>query len=220
MAILVTGGARSGKSGFAERLAARLGDSGLYIATAQIYDEEMRERVSLHQEQRTSGTFSWVTREEPYELSKLLRELASSGESSVVATPTMNVVSSAVTDSTTDATSASAERAVVLVDCLTLWLSNQLLRHENEPEAVALVTAQIADLAEAVSAYPYPLILVTNEVGDGIVPVTPLGRQFRDLAGRLNQTLAAICSQVFLVTAGIPIELKSIAYKLDESERN
>lgn len=201
MAILVTGGARSGKSGFAERLAARLGDHGLYIATAQIYDEEMRERVSSHQMQRMSGSFPWTTREEPYALAQLLRELGG-GERDAAMTP-----------------ASGEERAVVLVDCLTLWLSNQLLRHEEEPECEIAVTAMMADLAEAVAACPYPLILVTNEVGDGIVPVTKLGRQFRDLAGRLNQTLASICSQVFLVTAGIPIELKSLAYKLDESER-
>jgi len=195
MAILVTGGARSGKSSFAERLAAKRGNIGLYIATAQIYDEEMRERISLHQQQRSSGTFPWTTREEPYALAELLRELGSGAAGS-------------------DA--ACAERTVVLVDCLTLWLSNQLLRHEDQPEAEAAVTAMIADLVDAVASYPYPLILVTNEVGDGIVPVTKLGRQFRDLAGRLNQQLASICSQVFLVTAGIPIELRSLAYKLDD----
>jgi adenosylcobinamide kinase / adenosylcobinamide-phosphate guanylyltransferase len=200
LAILVTGGARSGKSGFAERLAAKLGDHGLYIATAQIYDEEMRDRVSSHRQQRMSGSFPWTTREEPYALAQLLRELG--GERGAAATP-----------------ASGEERAVVLVDCLTLWLSNQLLRHEDEPEGEIAVTAMMADLVAAVAACPYPLILVTNEVGDGIVPVTKLGRQFRDLAGRLNQTLASICSQVFLVTAGIPIELKSLAYKLDESER-
>ncbi|TCZ73770.1 bifunctional adenosylcobinamide kinase/adenosylcobinamide-phosphate guanylyltransferase [Paenibacillus albiflavus] len=206
MAILVTGGARSGKSSFAERLAAKRGTVGLYIATAQIYDEEMRERISLHQQQRSSGTFPWTTREEPYALAGLLRELGSGGEQGNRER------------SEAGKEAAGAERTVVLVDCLTLWLSNQLLRHEDQPEAEAAVTAMIADLVDAVASYPYPLILVTNEVGDGIVPVTKLGRQFRDLAGRLNQQLASICSQVFLVTAGIPIELRSLAYRLEESE--
>ncbi|WP_442601613.1 bifunctional adenosylcobinamide kinase/adenosylcobinamide-phosphate guanylyltransferase [Paenibacillus sp. KN14-4R] len=192
MAILVTGGARSGKSSFAEQLAAKLGSSGLYIATAQIYDEEMRDRVSSHQAQRASGSFPWMTREEPYALAALLRRLAERGGE------------------------PQGAAVVVLVDCLTLWLSNALLRYaEGSPEVIPAVTAAIADLVAAVAAYPYPLILVTNEVGDGVVPPSPLGRLFRDLAGRLNQQLAAVCSDVFLVTAGIPIELKRIAFQLD-----
>lgn len=194
MAILVTGGARSGKSSFAERLAATLGGSGLYVATAQIYDEEMRERVSSHQQQRMNSGFPWETREEPYALAGLLRQLGGAADRG-----------------------DRMANAVVLVDCLTLWLSNLLLRHEGEPEAIATVTARIGELVDVVSACSYPLILVTNEVGDGIVPATPLGRQFRDLSGRMNARLAELCSQVFLVTAGIPLELKSLAYKLAPS---
>ncbi|MNG17861.1 Bifunctional adenosylcobalamin biosynthesis protein CobP [compost metagenome] len=104
---------------------------------------------------------------------------------------------------------------MVLVDCLTLWLTNWLLFYEKESEVLHLVTKQIDELVVAVSSYSGQLILVTNEVGDGIVPEYRLGRQFRDLAGRMNQRLAEVCSQVFLVTAGIPIELKSRAYVLD-----
>ncbi|MCR8644895.1 bifunctional adenosylcobinamide kinase/adenosylcobinamide-phosphate guanylyltransferase [Paenibacillus sp. N1-5-1-14] len=225
MAIIVTGGARSGKSSFAEKLAAKLGDSGLYIATAQIYDEEMRERVSSHQSQREEGSFPWTTREEPYALAALLRRLAEHGgvglgaEAAVPAAPRVSTAADATAASI--AVTAPREAVVVLVDCLTLWLSNELLRYaEGSPEVVPAVTAAIADLVAAVAAYPYPLVLVTNEVGDGVVPPSPLGRLFRDLAGRLNQQLAAACSHVFLVTAGIPVELKSIAFDLDNFTPN
>ncbi|GFZ82229.1 adenosylcobinamide kinase/adenosylcobinamide phosphate guanyltransferase [Paenibacillus marchantiophytorum] len=189
MAVLVTGGARSGKSSFAEKLAMHDSKQGIYIATSYIYDEEMRERVDLHKQQRLDSGYPWDTREEPYDLQELLQQLHTSG--------------------------ASGE-AAVLVDCLTLWLTNWLLRYESESNAAALAMARIDDLAEAVASYRGPLILVTNEVGDGIVPEYPLGRSFRDLAGRMNQRLAQVCDEVFLVTAGIPIEIKSSAYRLEE----
>ncbi|TXK85545.1 bifunctional adenosylcobinamide kinase/adenosylcobinamide-phosphate guanylyltransferase [Paenibacillus sp. N3.4] len=188
MAVLVTGGARSGKSLFAEKLAMRSSEMGIYIATSHIYDEEMRERVGLHQQQRRESGYPWDTREEPYALKELLLQLQTTGISS---------------------------GAVVMVDCLTLWLTNWLLKYEGEADCTALVMKQIDELAGAVSSYKGHLILVTNEVGDGIVPEYPLGRSFRDLAGRMNQRLAAVCEQVFLVTVGVPIELKSMAYRLD-----
>jgi adenosylcobinamide kinase/adenosylcobinamide-phosphate guanylyltransferase len=186
MAVLVTGGARSGKSSFAEKLAMHRCQHGIYIATSHIYDEEMRERVGLHQQVRLQSGFPWETREEPYALRDCLTQLQESGEG-----------------------------AVVLVDCLTLWLTNWLLYYEQESDAVQLVSNQIDELVDVVSSYSGQLILVTNEVGDGIVPEYPLGRQFRDLAGRMNQRVAEVCQQVFLVTVGIPIELKSRAYILD-----
>lgn len=186
MAVLVTGGARSGKSSFAEKLAMHCCERGVYIATSHIYDEEMRERIGLHQQQRLHSGFPWETREEPYALRDCLTQLQESGED-----------------------------AVVLVDCLTLWLTNWLLYYEQESHAVQLVSNQIDELVDVVSSYSGQLILVTNEVGDGIVPEYPLGRLFRDLAGRMNQRVAEVCQQVFLVTVGIPIELKSNAYILD-----
>jgi adenosylcobinamide kinase/adenosylcobinamide-phosphate guanylyltransferase len=186
MAILVTGGARSGKSSFAEKLAMRSSEQGIYIATAQIYDEEMRERVDLHEQQRQHTGFAWNTLEESYELSRQLTLL-----------------------------DERVDTPVVLVDCLTLWLSNWLLRLEVETNSASQVMERVDDLAAVVSSYKGHLILVTNEVGSGIVPEYPLGRNFRDLAGKMNQRLAEVCGQVFLVTAGIPIELKSRAYKLD-----
>ncbi|MEW9699694.1 bifunctional adenosylcobinamide kinase/adenosylcobinamide-phosphate guanylyltransferase [Paenibacillus sp. SI8] len=188
MAILVTGGARSGKSSFAEKLSMRGGESGIYIATSHIYDEEMRERVSLHRQMRLDSGYPWDTREEPYALQELLLQLQETG---------------------------ACREAVVMVDCLTLWLSNWLLRYEGDADAANLVMKQVDALVETVADFSGHLVLVTNEVGSGIVPEYALGRKFRDAAGRMNQRLAETCDQVFLVTAGIPIELKSRAYRLD-----
>ncbi|MCZ8519381.1 MULTISPECIES: bifunctional adenosylcobinamide kinase/adenosylcobinamide-phosphate guanylyltransferase [Paenibacillus] len=178
--VLVTGGARSGKSGFAERHAARLGGSGLYIATSQAYDDEMRERIALHRRSREEQAFPWTTVEEPYKLSERLAE---------------------------------ADQPVVLVDCLTLWLSNWLLRNESEPQSQRLLEEKIEELAQVFERVDRPVILVTNEVGYGLVPEYKLGRIFRDLSGRMNQRLARAADEVFLVTAGIPLELKALAYR-------
>lgn len=186
MAVLVTGGARSGKSSFAEKLAMHRSKRGIYIATSHIYDEEMRERVGLHQQMRLASGYPWDTREEPTQLSEVLLQLQENGA-----------------------------EAVVLVDCLTLWLTNWLLHYEGEANGSAQVMKRVDELADTVSSYQGHLILVTNEVGDGIVPEYPLGRSFRDLAGRMNQRLAEVCEQVFLVTVGIPMELKSRAYRLE-----
>lgn len=185
MSILVTGGARSGKSGFAERLTRKLAPAqqGVYVATGQAFDEEMKARIALHRQQREEAGFLWETLEEPLELAALLDGLSGSGRT-------------------------------VLVDCLTLWLSNHLLAVEEQTGRQQLVEAQIAGLERSVSAFQGTLILVTNEVGDGIVPEYPLGRLYRDLAGRMNARLARQCEQVFLVTAGIPVELKSREYLL------
>lgn len=183
MPILVTGGARSGKSSFAEELSMSLSSTGIYIATAQVYDDEMSERVRLHRTQREQSNYAWETREEPYELTSLLSSYEGKGR-------------------------------VVLVDCLTLWLSNVLLQVESEDDAAAKIAVRIDALAETVRTYAGPLVLVTNEVGNGIVPEYPLGRLYRDLAGIMNRKLAGVCGQVFLVTAGIPIELKSRAYRI------
>jgi len=202
MRILITGGARSGKSRFAEQYAARLGENGVYIATSQAFDDEMRSRIKLHRLRREQGTFSWTIREEPYALEETL--LALEGECR-----------------RGGAGGQTDRPGIVLVDCLTLWLSNWLLRCEREPNAEERLEARIGGLAERVAGWggatpeasPH-LLLVTNEVGDGIVPDYPLGRMFRDAAGRLNQRLAAVCEQVFLVTAGIPVELKSREFRL------
>lgn len=182
MSILVTGGARSGKSGFAERLTLSLAEQAVYVATAQAFDDEMKARIALHRRQRGENGGQWETLEEPHDLPGVLDRL-SGGKA-------------------------------VLVDCLTLWLSNVLLAVESEPDRQERVEQEIARLEDSVSSFQGTLVLVTNEVGDGIVPEYALGRLYRDLAGRMNARLAARCQQVFLVTAGIPIELKSREYKL------
>lgn len=196
MSILITGGARSGKSAFAEAAAARLADSGVYLATLQPRDDEMVERVQLHRAQREQGELRWLTIETPSELVAQLRELAAQY-------------------------AGSSRPPAILVDCLTLWLTNRMLALEgadgswgdSESAALGEETEQLVHLC---ADYPLPLLLVTNEVGSGIVPDYPLGRRFRDEAGRLNRNLAAVCERVYLVTAGIPVELKSIAAQLDE----
>jgi adenosylcobinamide kinase/adenosylcobinamide-phosphate guanylyltransferase len=189
MLVLVTGGARSGKSSFAETYAAHLGGNGIYIATAQAYDEEMTARIGLHRQQREEAGFIWTTIEEPLSLAETLLQL-SSGEHS---------------------------RSVILVDCLTLWLSNWLLRTEREVDVEEKLHAKLDELAYACRLFIEQgrhLLLVTNEVGYGLVPEYKLGRQFRDLSGRMNRQLANTAEQVFLVTAGIPVELKSLRYQI------
>src|SRR5690554_4204974 len=188
MAVLITGGARSGKSLFAEHYAAHQGKEGIYIATSQVFDDEMRERVSRHQSRRLDADgFHWTTIEESYELSTVLSNKANS---------------------------------IILIDCLTLWLSNWLLRYEHESNCTDMVLTKVDELATVLSQHSDQVIAVTNEVDDSIVPEYPLGRQFRDLSGIMNQRIAAISNKVFLVTAGIPIELKSQAYEFPNEDHH
>ncbi|MFB4325638.1 bifunctional adenosylcobinamide kinase/adenosylcobinamide-phosphate guanylyltransferase [Paenibacillus lautus] len=186
--VLVTGGARSGKSSFAEKLCMKRADSGTYIATAQAYDDEMRERIRIHQDRRQDTAYGWQTVEEPVALPELLETLGQS----------------------------ASDAPAVVVDCLTLWLTNVLLQAEPEGTTVMeeRLGLQIGRLARAVQVYPGMVILVTNEVGSGIVPEYPLGRIYRDWAGIMNQRLAQVCDEVFLVTAGIPMEIKSREYRI------
>ncbi len=182
---LVTGGAKSGKSAFAEQLAEQSGGRLGYIATAQAGDEEMRQRIIKHQERRDSR---WQTLEEPLRPSTLI----TAGE----------------TRSAYD---------VLLLDCLTVLISNILLSQPLNwdaptPDALlsleCLVMAEIEALARAAENFSGHLIMVTNEVGFGIVPLSPLARFFRDCAGRTNQRLAARADSVYLVVAGLPLCLK------------
>ncbi|MFP4538147.1 MAG: bifunctional adenosylcobinamide kinase/adenosylcobinamide-phosphate guanylyltransferase [Dichotomicrobium sp.] len=164
--ILVTGGARSGKSALAERLALMMGAEPVYIATAEGHDDEMAARIEAHQARRGAG---WTVREAPLDLVGML-----------------------------DATDGTAPR---LVDCLTLWLSN-LMSAERDWEAEARA------LAKAIPRQFAPLVLVTNEVGSGIVPENALARAYRDAAGQLNQMIAASVDDVYLTVAGIPVKVK------------
>jgi adenosylcobinamide kinase/adenosylcobinamide-phosphate guanylyltransferase len=164
---LVLGGARSGKSVFAENL---VGDSGLariYLATATAGDDEMQSRIAHHRAQRGEG---WIIVEEPLALVDVL---------------------------TREATHSRA----VLVDCLTLWLSNLMLAG-RDPEVEARRLTRFLGVAK------YPIVFVSNEVGLGLVPETPLGRSFRDAQGRLNQIVAATVPNVVFIAAGLPLWLK------------
>lgn len=179
---LITGGARSGKSRFAERLAAHAKRPVTYIATAQIRDEEMALRVKKHQQQRPS---TWRLIEEPRNILDTLIQLKD-------------------------------EDGVILLDCVTLWLTNLLLAdgdlfsNELEPQILAMVKG-VAQLAREIKPH---VIFVSNEVGQGIVPENPLARAYRDLAGRSNQILAHSAEQVYMVVAGFPLEIKHSGEKL------
>jgi adenosylcobinamide kinase/adenosylcobinamide-phosphate guanylyltransferase len=164
---LVLGGARSGKSRYAERLIEDAANCGTYCATAEAGDAEMAERIAVHRARR--GRF-WHTVETPLALAQ------------------------AIADET------ERERPL-LIDCLTLWLSNLLLAGK-QPDAEA------AALCNALRKAAGPVVLVSNEVGMGLVPETALGRRFRDAAGRLNQEMAALADHVVFVAAGLPLVLK------------
>lgn len=166
--ILVLGGARSGKTAFAERLTLQLGQNPAYLATAQAWDGEMEERIKAHQRQRSS---QFRTIEEPLALPEILAE-------------------------------AATRHDAILVDCLTLWISNLL-------GAGADVAGKVEQLATTLAGIETGrIVLVSNEVGLGIVPDNPLARSFRDLAGSAHQRLAQICTDVHFVVAGLPMTLK------------
>lgn len=164
--ILITGGARSGKSTLAEKLTLSLGPNAIYIATAQAYDSEMKERIATHQARRGP---EWITHSEPLELARALRD-----------------------------TDGGQPR---LVDCLTLWLSNLILAERDW-------RSEVGGLAAALEQQSAPVVLVTNEVGAGIVPENALARQFRDAAGWTNQAVAKTCDTVYLAVAGYPLKVK------------
>ena len=167
---LITGGARSGKSRFAESLALKQGEPLLYIATAGIGDREMSERIARHQERRGSV---WQTIEEPYDLAGVLKGHDGWFKAS-------------------------------LVDCVTLWLTNLLLKYEDKDT----VLEEVRRTAVSFTTLSTPLILVSNEVGMGIVPDNPLGRTFCDLSGETNEILAAAAEEVYVTFSGLPLKLK------------
>jgi adenosylcobinamide kinase / adenosylcobinamide-phosphate guanylyltransferase len=172
MATLVLGGARSGKSRFAEGLVMRAPLPWTYIATAEAFDEEMTERIALHRRQRGAD---WTTIDAPLDLAGVLQRAAAAGDA-------------------------------VLVDCLTLWLSNLMLAERDVEAECERLVAVVAGVGERKA----PLVLVSNEVGLGIVPDNALARRFRDAQGRLNQQIAAVVPHVVLMAAGLPMVLKSI----------
>ncbi|MDY7531698.1 bifunctional adenosylcobinamide kinase/adenosylcobinamide-phosphate guanylyltransferase [Pseudomonas sp. Bout1] len=169
---LILGGARSGKSRLAEKLATDSGLNVTYIATSQPLDGEMNERVAIHRQRRPA---EWALIEEPLELARTLRE------------------------------NAAADRCL-LVDCLTLWLTNLLMletpdRLKEEREA----------LLQTLASLPGEIIFVSNETGLGVVPLGELTRRYVDEAGWLHQALAERCQRVVLTVAGLPLTLKGTA---------
>lgn len=185
--ILVLGGARSGKSDFAQKLAERSGRSVAFIATARAGDEEMHERISRHRAERPRV---WHTIEEPLDLAQALRRAAPLAD-------------------------------VLLLDCMTLWLANWLMAWgEADMEAMAASTAyyseealrEVEALLSAFSALDAKktLVVVSNEVGLGLVPPYALGRLYRDILGRVNQRLALAASRVYLMVAGLAVDIKHL----------
>lgn len=167
----ICGGAKSGKSSYAQTLAEACPGPRLYVATAEALDDEMHSRIARHQELRGP---QWQTREEPLDLAAVLEE-------------------------------ADGNYGVILVDCLTLWLSNLLTRPPQQQINPAM---EIDRLVTTLNTLKTPLLLVSNEVGGGIVPDNALAREFRDLSGSLNQRLAQLADRVVLVVCGLPLVLK------------
>ncbi|MEI6789111.1 MAG: bifunctional adenosylcobinamide kinase/adenosylcobinamide-phosphate guanylyltransferase [bacterium] len=167
--VLVLGGARSGKSSYAQRLAESRWKHPLYLAPAETLDSEMANRVKLHRQQRGPH---WGCVEEPLDVARIIR-------------------------------TSIPKRDGVLLDCATLWLTNVLLK-EGEPS----VKSRKQDLLAALKESTTDVIIVSNEVGMGIVPESPLGRNFRDLQGWLNQDMAAVADTVLFIVAGLPLVLK------------
>lgn len=185
--ILILGGARSGKSAFAEQLAASSGQSVAFIATATASDDEMRARIARH---RASRPAHWHTVEEPFDLTGAVQH-------------------------------AAALADILLLDCITLWLSNWLSRQGETSDRDMAVSSPLLDaaamqeiqnlLAALASLDPRKtLIVITNEVGLGIVPAYPLGRLYRDTLGLVNQRLAEAAGRVYLLIAGIAVDIKRL----------
>ncbi|HYE82750.1 MAG TPA: bifunctional adenosylcobinamide kinase/adenosylcobinamide-phosphate guanylyltransferase [Clostridia bacterium] len=182
--ILITGGARSGKSSYAEKLALELGGRILYIATSIPFDEEMQSRVKKHREARPE---EWDTYEDYRGLGGVISERGS-------------------------------EYSGMLLDCVTVMVTNLLLEYpgidyenacyEDFLKAEAMIKKEVEELMESIGRVDATVIMVTNELGSGIVPENLLGRAFRDIAGRVNQYIAERCDEVFLTVCGLPLKLK------------
>jgi adenosylcobinamide kinase/adenosylcobinamide-phosphate guanylyltransferase len=166
----ITGGARSGKSAFAEKLAGDLAGKRAYLATAQALDAEMVERIEHHRRRRGDA---WDTFEEPLAVAELVRKL-------------------------------SGRYQVLLLDCLTLWLSNVMARTGSDKD----ISSQVDELTEALRGFGGSVLVVSNEVGLGIVPDNALARRFRDLAGFANQKVAQASDDAYFLAAGMPMKIK------------
>lgn len=179
--VLIGGGARSGKTSFALRLAMRHGPRRVFVATAEALDDEMRERIHLHLQERGD---QFVTLEAPHNLDVLVGQLART-------TPVPDIV---------------------VIDCLTLWLSNLLLAGT----AHADIEVRVRRLATSLVGAPFRALVVTNEVGMGVVPDSPLGRAFRDVSGRAHQRFARVASEIYLAALGAILRLRPAPVALVE----
>lgn len=170
---LILGGARSGKSAFAEKLAVETDLPVTYIATAQVYDQEFAQRVSHHQQRRPAH---WALVEEPFFLADALKQHAQ-------------------------------PESCLLVDCLTLWIA-QWTCPDCNPPATKTWEAERTEFLKTLATLPGDIILVSNEVGLGIVPLGEINRRFQDEQGRLNQAVAKVCDRALFMAAGLPLNLK------------
>ena len=177
--VLITGGARSGKSGFAERLAMQ-GNRVLFVATAEALDDDMARRIAAH---RTGRPSEWDTLEEPLAVPQaILRETAAS----------------------------TTPYDTIIVDCLTVWVSNLLLLHEGGADAEARILEAAGKLLDVHQSSDARWIVVTNEVGLGVVPSSSLGRMYRDTLGRVNSLVASRADKVYLMAAGLALDLRAL----------
>lgn len=172
--ILVTGGAKSGKSSFALNKASGVAGKKAFIATAEALDDEMKERINKHKAERGD---EWESYEVPLKVSDALLD-------------------------------ATGRQSVVVLDCLTIWLSNVLIGKVDTQENVQKLVDTLIEIKEAPNPGCSVLYIVSNEVGMGIVPENGMAREFRDLAGGLNQRIAEISDEVYLVVAGISVKIK------------
>ncbi len=181
--ILVTGGARSGKSTFAEDMVRKLGEKVIYIATSTACDDEMRERIKRHRQQRPAG---WLTVEAYKDMDLQLKDRLRGMEA-------------------------------VLLDCITIMVSNIMLEKAMDWEGISTeeinkveagVKIEIEKLINTAKEASIPFVIVTNELGMGVVPPYELGRAIRDMAGRANQMLAKAAEEVYLCVSGIPVKIK------------
>jgi adenosylcobinamide kinase/adenosylcobinamide-phosphate guanylyltransferase len=183
--VLITGGARSGKSRFAQKLAQRLGQPVLFVATAEASDEEMRERIAEHRHTRPA---TWRTLEVPTGIGQHIVQEVGNAQ-------------------------------VVIIDCITLLVGNvlgQSFQRKDDPTgdnindslAEKAVTREINELIDCLNRVAASFIIVTNEVGMGLVPVNKVGRLYRDLLGKANQRLAERANEVYLMVSGLPVKIK------------
>jgi len=176
--ILITGGVRSGKSYFAQKLALRFNEPVLFVATAEAGDEEMRQRIEKHKAERPAN---WNTLEATTNIGSQISQKTSGAR-------------------------------VIIVDCITLLVSNILGQYSDQTDATIVeerVAGEITELIECIKQTDVVFIIVTNEIGLGLVPISKVSRLYRDLLGKANQRLAEVAEEVYLMVAGLPVQIKS-----------